>query len=145
MFTNDLAIYSVREHLSRESVVDDRVRTLVFKRPAINNSCRKIFQGALEEIILKNRKNTLSFSPVSRALSQNCRVGVWKFVRVKTFPIPFIHQLGPDTHFSVTTFSKNPTVRCKFDSPQCRSPDATHGLIQRYLTKFPGILTQTEP
>ena len=56
-------------------------------------------------------------------------VGVQNFVRVKTFLIQFIHQFEPDTHFSIITFSRKPAVRCKFDSPECQSPDATHRLI----------------
>ena len=62
-------------------------------------------------------------------------VGVLNFVRVKTFLIQFIHQFEPDTHFSVITFARNPTVRCKFDSPQCQSPDATHRLISEIPDK----------
>lgn len=63
-------------------------------------------------------------------------VGVRNFVRVKTFLIQFIHQFEPDTHFSIITFSKNPIVRCKFNQPQCQSPDATHGLISQIPDKL---------
>lgn len=62
-------------------------------------------------------------------------VGVQNYVRVKTFLIQFIHQFEPDTHFSVITFSRKPIVQCKFDSPQCQSPDATHGLISEIPDK----------
>ena len=65
-------------------------------------------------------------------------VRVQNFVRVKTFLIQFIHQFEPDTHFSVITFAKNPSVLCKFDSPQCQSPDATHSLISRIPDKLSG-------
>lgn len=51
------------------------------------------------------------------------------FVRVKTFLVQFIHQFDPDTHFSVITFAKTPTVRCKFSDRQCQSTDGTHDLI----------------
>ena len=51
------------------------------------------------------------------------------FVRVKTFLVQFIHQFDPDTHFSVITFAKTPTVRCKFADRQCQSTDGTHDLI----------------
>lgn len=63
----------------------------------------------------------------SRSLS------VRNFVRVKTFLIQFIHQFEPDTHFSVITFSRKPIVQCKFNSPQCQSPDATH----RFISEIP--------
>ena len=62
-------------------------------------------------------------------------VGVPNFVRVKTFLIQFIHQFDTETHFSVITFSRKPTVRCKFNSPQCQSPDATHRLISEIPDK----------
>ena len=51
------------------------------------------------------------------------------FVRVKTFLVQFIHQFDPDTHFSVITFAKTPTVRCKFSDRQCQSTDGTHDMI----------------
>ena len=62
-------------------------------------------------------------------------VGVSNFVRVKTFLIQFIHQFRLDTHFSIITFSRKPIVRCKFDSPQCQSPDGTHRLISEIPDK----------
>lgn len=65
-------------------------------------------------------------------------VRVQNFVRVKTFLIQFIHQFEPDTHFSVITFAKTPSVLCKFDSPQCQSPDATHSLISQIPDKLSG-------
>lgn len=65
-------------------------------------------------------------------------VGIQNLVRVKTFLIQFIHQFEPDTHFSVITFAKQPTVECTFDSPQCQSPDATHRTISEIPDKVSG-------
>ena len=56
-------------------------------------------------------------------------VGVRNFVRVKTFLIQFIDQFEPDTHFSIITFARTPTVWCKLNDPECQSIDGTHVLV----------------
>ena len=63
-------------------------------------------------------------------------VGLSNFVRVKTFLIQFIHQFDPDTHFSIITFAKTPTVQCKFSDSQCQTTDGTHDLISEIPDKL---------
>ena len=69
---------------------------------------------------------------VDRSMS----VKVPNFVRVKSFLIQFIHQFDPDTHFSVITFAKEPTVQCKFADSQCQTADGTHDLISKIPDKL---------
>jgi len=69
---------------------------------------------------------------VDRSMS----VKVPNFVRVKSFLIQFIHQFDPDTHFSVITFAKEPTVQCTFADSQCQTADGTHDLISELLDKL---------
>ena len=58
------------------------------------------------------------------------------YIRVKTFLTQFIHQFNPNTHFSMMTFAKYPTLHCKFSDNQCQTSDDTHTLIENIPDKL---------
>ena len=56
-------------------------------------------------------------------------VRVPNYVRVKTFLTQFVHYFPTNTHFSLITYARNATLRCKFSDQQCQSAESTHDLI----------------
>lgn len=56
-------------------------------------------------------------------------VRVPNYVRVKTFLTQFVHYFPTNTHFSLITYARNATLRCKFSDQQCQNAESTHDLI----------------